>query len=163
MKTTLRRLIILKYLSMKYGFHYRLKHLTFYGEWCPVTNTILIDPYDCNTDDSFVSTLLHEIGHLMASREGKYSFYHNHGFYKTMPTWALKRYIRTSLKAERYVDRWAEKLCAKDFPSIAFQTGYRGEDEAEYHRNNHLKPFIEELSRRQAKTKQRCVRKDLRG
>ena len=160
MKTTLFRTIVIKYLARKYGFRYRLKHLTNYGEWYVGTNLIAIDPYACHDDAGFISTLLHEIGHMVAYQNKKFYLYHRMGgFTCRTPTKDIATYIRTGLKAERYVDRWAEEVCKRDFPSVEYEQSYRTEREVEYFYYDNLRPFIEELAKRKAKFAQRSAGK----
>jgi hypothetical protein len=74
--------------------------------------------------DAIVSAVMHEIGHIMAVRKGKWADYHRE-YAVTSPT--LKQAIsfkRTALPCERYVDDWAATQISRLFPSIEYSWSY---------------------------------------
>lgn len=60
-------------------------------------------------------TFFHELGHIHCHRTGLWSSFHNPD--KTGIEYA-QRIIRTSLKAERWVDRWACREVRKHYPKF---------------------------------------------
>jgi len=76
------------------------------------------------TRDSLVSTMMHEIAHLLAARQGKYSFFH----LKPVDEWTKAdaiAYKKTALNAEVYVDTYAERITKMYFPDVKYERSYR--------------------------------------
>lgn len=73
---------------------------------------------------SMVSVFFHELGHIHCYDEGKWRSYHN-----TKPPYKMtdrekQLMIRTALRAERWIDRWARREMRKHFPRLRYITNY---------------------------------------
>jgi hypothetical protein len=76
------------------------------------------------TRDSLVSTMMHEISHLLVAKQGKYKDFH----LKPVGDWTKEdaiAYKKIALHAEVYVDNYAEKLTKMYFPDVEYEQCYR--------------------------------------
>ena len=150
-KLPLWHMIVLKHMAMRYDFQYRIRRLRYYAQFDVTENLIEIDPVTCQSRDIFISSLLHEICHLIAFRTDKFKVFHCQGnVYNGLQTRTIRIYLRTALRAERYVDEQAEKMCEKEFPSITFCRSYRDKQSISFLEAD-LEPLRKELARRQSK------------
>ena len=94
---------------------------------------------------TFLSTLFHEVSHIISYRTGKYAVYHHGKLRLTTPE--LKELIRTALRAEVYTDSQAEKTMKKHFPDIPFERGYNEWGKKQF-RRYFIAPAREDLERR---------------
>ena len=147
-KLPLWHMIVLKHMAMRYDFQYRLRELRYYAQFDASANMIEVDPNSCQRRDVFISSLLHEICHLIAFRTNKFKIFHEQGnVYNGLQTRTIRVYLQTALRAERYVDQQAEKMCAKEFPSITFCRSYRDKESISF-LNADLESLRSELARR---------------
>lgn len=79
---------------------------------------------DPKTRDSMVSTVMHEICHILAARQGKYYSYHCIPP-EEMTAKDVINFKRIAVNAEIYVDTWAERLTKMYFPSVVYEQCYR--------------------------------------
>lgn len=73
---------------------------------------------------SMLSTFFHEIGHIYCWDNQLWKSYHIDKPLFEMTQEEKKRYVRTALKAERWVDNWAKKEMKKHFPKLTYIAGY---------------------------------------
>ena len=72
---------------------------------------------------------MHEICHILATRQGKYKTFHST---KRATEYTLKDVIsiqKTAVNAEVYVDVWAEKLTKMYFPDVVYEQSYRTKED----------------------------------
>ena len=93
------------------------------GSSDPATETITINGSLLDRD-RVISTCLHEIGHIVAKRNGKYSAYHDSTPIEQMTRRDMAAFARQALAAERYVDRWALNEARKMFPGTYYWRSY---------------------------------------
>lgn len=103
-----------------------------------------------NPTDIFISTeckknrsellriFFHELGHIMCIRNGKWDAYHSsfENYYNKNKYY--KNYIRTALKAERWVDNWAHNELKKYDKRIKYDFPYSGENGKNWFHKTHL-------------------------
>ena len=90
--------------------------------------------------ETTLSTLMHEIGHIVAKREGKFKVYHSVGRVWTRKL--VRKYVQTALRAELYVDRWAEREFKKLFPELKYERAYRTKEHRKWFRETQLKGML---------------------
>lgn len=125
-------------ISKIYNVSVYFKSLTISGYCNSETEQIFIDS-NLTDKETIYSVLLHELGHVIAKREGKYPLYHQS--YKKPTKRQAQGIIRTAYRAEKYVDMWAEKEFYKLFPNLEFQESYRTEAERKWLIDEILKPW----------------------
>lgn len=141
-----RRRRIVKDLCRTFGIRYRIKNIRDAGGLAHIElNRITLDyrnPKSWSKQKSlswFISVTLHEICHILAHRFNKYPVYHSPSIYFKDNNERLA-YKRTALRAEQYVDRWAETLFKKLYPKRRYHRSYRSEDDKEF-----LRQYLKEL------------------
>jgi hypothetical protein len=77
---------------------------------------------------SMLSTFFHEIGHVYCYQKGIWKSFHINKPLEDLTNSERKKYIATALKAERWVDRWAEKEMKKHFPRLKYMETYLSEE-----------------------------------
>ena len=87
--------------------------------------------------DGIMSIVMHEINHILAYRSGKYRAYHTLVL-SSKQEWAA--YISTALRAERYVDRHAEKMFNRFYSDLEYRHGYRTKKQVAWF-NKWLEPY----------------------
>ena len=70
-------------------------------------NIITINPKYHHTTDTFLSLILHEVGHIYAKKNNIYSHYHDQRPWVNRTRTSKKKWIKTALKAEYWGDRKA--------------------------------------------------------
>lgn len=80
-------------------------------------NNLISDP------DEAISILFHEIGHLICHEKGLFWYYHNLSEFITIES--FKKYKRTALRAERFVDKMGKTMAQKYLPDINYIPGYQ--------------------------------------
>lgn len=105
---------------------------------------IVVWPWKTMTLESLLSTIMHEIGHILDYREGKYKEYlvGNLTTQKLFNKWA-----RQALKAERSADKRGKKLLKEFFPGIKFLGSYGG-SQGRTHIRQLTKIYAEDLGYR---------------
>lgn len=79
------------------------------------------------TRDCLVSAIMHEVCHILATKQGKYKTYHKtDGMFSKQDVYAYKK---TAVNAEIYVDTWAERLTKMYFPDVIYEQAYRTIDD----------------------------------
>ena len=78
----------------------------------------------------YMSVFFHELGHIHAFRNKKWPSYHYVGKINKRK-WKL-----TALKAEVWVDKWAEQEYYKHFPNNVYNQSYRTEEDKNWFRKN---------------------------
>jgi hypothetical protein len=86
--------------------------------------------------NEFVSSLLHEICHIIASRQGKYEVYHKD---KTNNDKNKRIFLKTALSAELYVEKQAQYLMKMFFPGMRYVKSYHKKEDIEWLNNVFLK------------------------
>jgi hypothetical protein len=105
--------------------------------------------------DVFLSTVCHEISHIVSYRTGKYKVYHSAKLPRRMTIKELKIWIATALKAERYTDKCGKRLMFKLFPDYVYESGYNTTKGVSWFRRNYVERYKEELKRRQSKRRKK--------
>ena len=121
---------IIKEIKNKYNVNivYK-KHLNNIAEYNDNLKTIIIKSEYKNNINDLIPILFHELGHKYCFDNNIFYHYHNET--------NLRLAKLTALKAERYVDRWANKEMKKLNIEIAYPMFY-------YHPNRvkHFKKYI---------------------
>ena len=78
--------------------------------------------YERETFRSLISTVMHELGHILNKRNKKYYPYHSYGENYTVEN--SKYIIRHGYNAELYTDRVGKQLMNLHYPSIPYERGY---------------------------------------
>jgi hypothetical protein len=114
---------ILNELAEQYSvrLHYTLSspHCGYARYW---NNSITVSCRQSAVD--MLCTFFHEIGHIYCWEKSLWSSYHTHKELDNLTALEKKKYIRTALKAERWVDRWAKKEMKRHFPNIRYNPSY---------------------------------------
>lgn len=93
----------------------------------------------CKKDRSeTLRIFFHELGHIFSLRTGKWKAYHS-----SLKTYHdkknyYKKYLRTALKAERWVDNWAYNELKKYDKRIKYDFPYYGNDAKKWFYETHL-------------------------
>ncbi|MEM4379310.1 MAG: hypothetical protein QXL01_01305 [Thermoplasmatales archaeon] len=95
--------------------------------------------------NEFVSSVLHEICHIIAKRQNKFRIYHN-DWYRNLDQ--KRAFVRTALRVERYVDKQAGQLMKLFFPGMKYEYGYAKREDVEWLHKYQLSSLKEELKRR---------------
>ena len=126
---------IIKYLSKLYNVKYRLRNIKGAGGMADIELEIIEVNKDFGLStkkkemDFFISTVLHEVCHILATRRGKYLMYHTFQNFESQK--GIDMYRRYALRAELYVDKMAQKMCKELFPNVRFQKAYRSKRDRE--------------------------------
>jgi len=108
--------------------HYGIKKLSYfsnYDSWgmCYYTEGLIeINYFLKNKKKKFLNTLFHEIGHLYCYRNDIWKNYHIDKVRLSKKEKEL--IVKTGLKAERWIENWAEKEMKKWFPKVSYDKGY---------------------------------------
>lgn len=78
-----------------------------------------------------ISTFFHEIGHIYCWNNNLWSSYHVNRPLIELTERERDLYIKTALKAERWVDRWARREMSKHFSTIEYNPGYLSKESGE--------------------------------
>ncbi len=120
-KETIRKL--LQELASEYGIKIRFtESLNGDGEARFWNNSISI-----NTKQSprgMLSTFFHEAGHIYCWNNSLWRSYHINKSVETLTKQEKENYLKTALRAERWVDKWAKKEMSLHFPDIKYMDGY---------------------------------------
>ena len=100
----------------------------------------------------FLSALLHEAVHIMAYREGKWKVFHDPKHHDYMSISELRTFIATAWRAERWVEKEAQRLLALHYPGAKYWISYgrlKGRERSkDWFDSVFLKPFRETLRRK---------------
>lgn len=83
-----------------------------------------ISVYKGQTPSRMVSVFFHELGHIHCHDEGKWRSYHNMKPPGKLSDRERELMVRTGLRAERWIDRWARREMHKHFPRMRYHTNY---------------------------------------
>ena len=90
----------------------------------------------------YYSTLFHELGHIHCYKNNIWKKYH---IVKKRISDLTKEeklgLIRTGLKAEVWVDKWAEKEMKKYYPNLKYHQSYRTTSSKKWLHKNYLSKF----------------------
>jgi len=93
---------------------------------------IEIDLYKCSSRSEGIGAFFHELGHLHCHKKGIWKNYHNRNKYYM---------IQTGLKAERWVDRWAERELKKWYPRMKYNSVYNTKYGRDWYHKHYLAQF----------------------
>ena len=96
--------------------------------------------------DSLISIVLHEICHILASRDNKFPLYHYKGATALLSKKHIRAVIQTGWRAERYIDSQAAKWMALLFPDRQYKKAYKDSDK-EWYNKHHLSFYKEILTK----------------
>ena len=120
-------------IAHSYGVKIRFKKLNNIAGWADFDNEIIyIEPFLKKTiigakysyNEYILSTIFHEIGHIVAKRNGKFKTYH-YSNRKVFTKKILNSLLKTAFRAEKYVDIWGEKEMKRAFPELKYVKSYR--------------------------------------
>lgn len=75
-----------------------------------------------------ISTFFHELGHVYCYDNGLWASYHNEIPPIKMSYREKQLLYRTALRAERWVDKWAEHEMSKHYPELKYYTTYNDDE-----------------------------------
>ncbi len=121
-KKTAKKLI--RDLAKEYGvrLHFNYTELKHYGAARFWNNSISINVNQSGLN--MISTFFHEIGHIYCWNNGIWKAYHTGKDIDDLTISEKQAFIRTALKAERWVDMWGKKEMKKHFPHLKYQDSY---------------------------------------
>jgi len=93
----------------------------------------------------FLSSVCHEIGHVLCYRRGKYKSYNGCGRRVRFTKKRVRLWIRTGYKAEKYADRVGKELMKRYFPKIPYNPGYGTKESYIWYHKNYLDAFYKFL------------------
>lgn len=109
------------------GVRYRLtRDWAYMGSCCPIKKIVTLN-LDC-TYVEILSTFFHEVGHVEARKKGKFKVYHSVAEFRSRKERMI--FNRTALRAELWVEDWAEKEFLKRFPKKKYSRTYGYDDES---------------------------------
>lgn len=119
---------IISELALLYGvrLHYE-KTKNQHGEARYWSNSISINLNQSGV--SMLSTFFHEIGHVYCFQKGIWKSFHINKPVEELTKNEKRKYISTALKAERWVDKWAEKEMKKHFPRLKYVDSYLSDED----------------------------------
>lgn len=98
--------------------------------------------------DAMLSIFFHELGHKHCHDMGIWRWYHTR-YMRNGRYWYTKKLlngiVKTGLKAEKWVDRWAEKTMKLYFPDIKYLVGYN-EEGVKWYKENYIPWFKDKLN-----------------
>lgn len=137
MRYATEKLEIIKKLCKMYNILYRIKNLHNSAGLAHIEKELIIINGDIKFKKKkeelafFISTVLHEICHILTARKGKFRVYNYIDPFKCSKK-ERNIYLQTALRAEVYVDKMAEKLCKRFFPGVRFVKSYRSKRDKDY-------------------------------
>lgn len=78
-----------------------------------------------------LSTFFHEMGHVYCWNNSLWKSYHINKAVKDFTTQERTNYLKTALRAERWVDRWAKNEMNSHFPDLKYIDGYLSKEDGE--------------------------------
>ncbi len=118
-----------------------------------LTNDVIsVFMYDSDTDErediqNTISTVLHEIGHVLNKRNKKYYQYHSPGENYNVEN--SKYILRHGLNAEFYTEKIGKKLQKLHYPHVPYLMGYhRRQSHYAWYHDGYLREFKEHLKRK---------------
>jgi hypothetical protein len=92
------------------------------------------------------SSLLHEINHLVAWDNDKFTAFHHFGTDRGGygKKYAIG-YVRTALRAERYIEKLAKRDMAILFPGMKYHETYHTAENVEWFQENEIKTIKKEF------------------
>jgi len=78
-----------------------------------------------------LSTFFHEAGHVYCWDKSLWKSYHIDKPIENLTPQERTNYLKTALRAERWVDNWAKKEMRKHFPDIKYIDGYLSKQDGE--------------------------------
>ena len=89
---------------------------------------------NCSLNAStMLATFFHEIGHIHCWDNSIWQSYHIDKSPSRLNNNEKSKFIRTALKAERWVEKWAKKEMKKHFPHLKYvSSGYSSKEEKDH-------------------------------
>lgn len=117
------------------------------GTAYPKESFIMVNVEESNVTD-IVSGSLHELSHVLLYRQGKYFTYHDVSRKSIKRRMTVKNkiklfkhLIKIGLRAEKFTDKFAQKLMAKYFPNMTYRNQYEEKWQIKWYRDNVTKPY----------------------
>lgn len=88
-----------------------------------------------------ISTFFHELGHRYCYDMGIWKDYHRINYKNGRPVFTVKQLkgiLKNGLKAERWVDKWGEKMMNTMFPMLPYRKGYVSKEAVRWYQQEHL-------------------------
>lgn len=110
----------------------------FWGRCSYTEGKIFLNTGLKNNKKRMICVLFHELGHIYCYKNKIWDSYHYNKRISELTSKEKRLVILTGLKAERWVERWAEKEVKKYFPRIKYPFGYYQDEKAKYYIKNYL-------------------------
>ena len=107
------------------------------------SNTIFINQLIFKDKSWLLQCIFHELGHFYCYRNGIYKSYHIRKHIPDMTPEEKKAKIRVGIKAEKWVDKWAEIELKKWFPRLKYVHKYSMPENIKKYKNKYLSLFRE--------------------
>lgn len=102
----------------------------------PENSRIIVYAKNLSTRE-IISTILHEIQHVLMWRNGKYVIY-NAGLNSTASRKTFNIWKNQLLKCELLADKMAETMMKKTFPNLKYKPAYAGNKKIKQHTNAYI-------------------------
>lgn len=135
------QIVYVKKLSKLYGvrvYFYKPSRYNAGGFYRSDTGNIHI-----SLGEDLISVFFHELGHKHCREMGIWRTYHDRD--KLRGDQRLRSIIRTGLKAERWIDRWARNTMKLYFPHHIYNAGYPGKESKKWFHNFVLASYKKKL------------------
>jgi len=125
--------------------NYGLKRIIWYNDpstkqsgSCTYDEGIInINSSNVDTDQRRFKILFHELGHIHCYNNGIWKKYHTRLNTKE----ARRGIVLTGLKAERWIDKWAENEIKKYIPDFVYEGSYKNKETVKLYKETYLNQF----------------------
>jgi len=118
--------ILLHYNVKQFCFLYEVEpHMGYYDSFY---KKIVVNLLFSKNKQLIINTIFHELGHHYCYQNNKWPTYHYTKSDKNITKKDIRNFNRTAIKAEKWVDNWAEKEQKKWFPNLPFEKTLEGPD-----------------------------------
>jgi hypothetical protein len=116
------------------------KNYLWWGQSQYTEGIVRLNYHALKHDDKLkAQVLFHELGHIWCYENGIWESYHQK--YEPRTRREKERFLRTALKAERWIDRWAEKKVKEIYPDHIYRWGYLNKENVKLFKDKHLTKY----------------------
>lgn len=134
----------LSFLRKEYKIKINLRAMKNREGFALINDNKIIVKNDIKSDDYFLSTLFHEIGHIHCYRNRIYPAYHHVSCLSSLTKKQKIAAVLTGFRAEKFVDKWASIEMKKHFPKRKFIFSYVGVLDKDWLHKNHLNIYYKD-------------------
>ncbi len=100
-------------------------------------------------ENELITAFFHELSHFYCMYEGKFAIFHDLKPVSECTTEELIIWVKTGLRAERYVDKVGKRIMALYYPDMEYESGYDNEYAGIIYKARIQLPIMLEIQRRQ--------------